>query len=215
MNYQRIHDSIIDRALHRNTNHSQVKYESHHIKPVCEGGLRSGQTVLLTQKEHRIIHKLRYKFTGVLGNILAYNLMKYGRDFLNENHRLVASKGGFGHHEKMKNEDPEKYRERQSNSGKVGGTKCYENGLGFFAMSEDQMKKSRKRGTKTLVENKIGMFSDEFRKQFRIKLQKKVLTPDGIFDSMILAAKHYGVSCGTITYRVNNEREKWNEWRYV
>jgi hypothetical protein len=56
MNYQRIHDAIIDRARTR----TLTGYvEKHHVIPRCLGGTNdSGNLVKLTAREHFIIHKL-------------------------------------------------------------------------------------------------------------------------------------------------------------
>lgn len=214
MNYQKIHDSILCRAQTRNTN-SYDNYESHHILPKCEGGDPLGNQVLLTQKEHRIVHKLRFKITGVLGNLLAYNLLKYGRSVLSENHELISSAGGKAHHMKYRSHNPAQYKIRQSTSGIIGGNKCKERKLGFLALSKSVMDQHRMRGRQTLIQNKIGMFADEFREQHKKNLQKRVNTSHGVFESMADAAKFHNVSCGTITYRVKSNSESWKEWYYL
>ena len=65
MDYQRIHDSIILNAKRKNrkklkkTNKDYVYYENHHIIPRCMGGTNDKENlVLLTAKEHYMIHKL-------------------------------------------------------------------------------------------------------------------------------------------------------------
>jgi hypothetical protein len=74
MNYQKIHDIIIERAKVRSLP-KEIYIEKHHIIPKCEGGKANGELVSLTLKEHRLIHLLRYKITGVFGNINAFNWM--------------------------------------------------------------------------------------------------------------------------------------------
>lgn len=61
MNYQRIHNSIIQKA--KDENRKKIKggtyYERHHIIPKCMGGDNTKDNlVLLTAKEHYIIHLL-------------------------------------------------------------------------------------------------------------------------------------------------------------
>jgi len=65
MNYQRIHDQIIDRS--RSENRKKLKrdhidyiyYESHHILPRCLGGSdKKENLVLLTAREHFLVHWL-------------------------------------------------------------------------------------------------------------------------------------------------------------
>ena len=58
MNYQKIHDSIIERAKLRNLE-AGVYYEKHHILARSVGGGNDAENlVLLTAKEHFIAHKL-------------------------------------------------------------------------------------------------------------------------------------------------------------
>lgn len=63
MNYQRIYDSIIEKAIKENRLKSKVVYyESHHILPACLGGSNKKENrVLLTPKEHFICHLLLVK----------------------------------------------------------------------------------------------------------------------------------------------------------
>ena len=56
MNYQRIHDAIIDRARNRKL---QGYYEQHHVIPRCLGGNNEKTNLVkLTAREHFIIHRL-------------------------------------------------------------------------------------------------------------------------------------------------------------
>jgi len=60
MDYQKIYDSIINRAILNNRKKcDDVYYERHHIIPRCMGGTnKSSNLVLLTAKEHFICHRL-------------------------------------------------------------------------------------------------------------------------------------------------------------
>ena len=60
MNYKKIHDQIIERAqLANRQKGTQIYYELHHIIPKCMGGTENVENlVLLTGREHFIIHKL-------------------------------------------------------------------------------------------------------------------------------------------------------------
>lgn len=210
MNYQKIHDCIINRARQRILFDEQYT-EKHHIIPKCEGGKENDETVLLTHKEHKLIHKLRYKITNVIGNLLAYNFMTNSVSSRRKNILLSAKLGGIEHHRKYKIKNPEEYSKRQSVSGKNGGNVCFEKKLGFFQMSNDEKRQSQDKGRKTIVENKIGMFSDEYRQQHRLSLFKKIKTPDGIFNSISSAAEYYNIVPGAVTYRLKN----WNDWTYL
>ena len=72
MQYQKIHDSIIDRAKIRI--YDKKIHHKHHIIPKHENKL-SKETVPLTLKEHILIHHLRWKIAGTIGNKLAYLLL--------------------------------------------------------------------------------------------------------------------------------------------
>jgi len=63
MNYQRIYDSIIEKAINSNRKKEKGKvyYEKHHIIPKSMGGTNeNNNVVLLTFKEHYLCHKLLY-----------------------------------------------------------------------------------------------------------------------------------------------------------
>lgn len=62
MNYQRIHDEIIERAITRNWSRPINVIELHHILPKCMGGTDSRDNIAaLTPREHVLIHVLLYK----------------------------------------------------------------------------------------------------------------------------------------------------------
>ena len=74
MNYQRIHDAIIDRARNR-TLHGYR--EKHHVIPRCLGGTNQNTNLVnLTAREHFIIHKLLCEIYPInIGLIKAYWMM--------------------------------------------------------------------------------------------------------------------------------------------
>ena len=67
MDYQRIHNAIIERAKHRTINeliNSSVDgyYETHHIIPRSEGGKNTPDNLVnLTAREHFLIHWLLHR----------------------------------------------------------------------------------------------------------------------------------------------------------
>jgi len=203
MNYQIIHDDIIHRAKSR-TPHKNLYYENHHITPKCEGGLYEGFTVKLTHKEHRLVHLLRYKMTGVKGNLSAYLLMGKSNPHTSPfKRREDASFAAKMSHKKRKENDPDEYQNSQSRVGSIGGKACHKNELGMFSMTEEKKKEARKRGGESTASKKLGMFSDEYRKEHSRKMQKVVLI-DGIeYDSCTLAAKSLNVTRATISNWIN------------
>jgi len=60
MDYNKIHNQIIDRAISENRKRGRdCYYEQHHIKPKCMGGTNiKHNLVLLTAREHFIVHKI-------------------------------------------------------------------------------------------------------------------------------------------------------------
>ena len=71
MNYKRIHDYIITRAKNSareklpKKSINYIYYENHHIIPKCFGGTNEKDNmVLLTSKEHYLVHKCLYKLTS-------------------------------------------------------------------------------------------------------------------------------------------------------
>ena len=89
MNYQLIHDSIIDRAKTR-VLPKETYTERHHIIPRCMGGSDNKSNLVdLTAKEHFIIHKLLVEiYPDVRGLWSAYFMMmnaktkSQGRDYI-------------------------------------------------------------------------------------------------------------------------------------
>lgn len=87
MNYQRIHDAIIDRARNR----TLTGYvEKHHVIPRCLGGTdKSANLVELTAREHFVVHKLLVEiYPDEHKLVYAYWMMsrnisnsKYARDY--------------------------------------------------------------------------------------------------------------------------------------
>lgn len=73
MNYQKIHDSLIERARHRVYDSSI--HHNHHIIPLHEDE-NSTETVPLIIKEHALIHRLRWKLGFGTRNQFAYILLK-------------------------------------------------------------------------------------------------------------------------------------------
>lgn len=64
MNYQKIYDSIILKALNRGLNKKKLSFytEKHHIIPKCMNGLNEDSNyVLLTGREHYLCHWLLWK----------------------------------------------------------------------------------------------------------------------------------------------------------
>ena len=218
MNHQHIHDVLIRRAQERSPIEG-VYYEKHHIIPKCEGGAEDGETVLLTFKEHKIIHLLRWKITGLYYHLYAFNLMKYGekarRKHASYAARQVKNRGGIVS-QKWRDENPEKTFQSTSNAGKKGGkvtgkklwwNNGIENMRSLICPGDGWVRgmlMSDKK--KNQVLSSFGSYNYS-----RITLFK---TPDGIFNFK-QAADFYSLSKRTIQNRVYSKDEKWKLWKII
>lgn len=146
MNYQRIYNEIVENAKNQNRKKKQgIYYEKHHIIPKCKGGTNNkNNLVLLTAREHFIVHKLLYKmFPYDDSLIFAYKTMLH---VITEN-RYIASAREFEYvKEKMGRPLTESHKEaiRKANTGHVntlehrqnsskGLKKFYETNPGYWA----------------------------------------------------------------------------------
>ena len=202
MNYQSLHDRIVDRARGRVLQEG-VYYEWHHVHPKCEGGAEDGERVPLLLKEHALIHILRYKITSNKGHLGAYNLLKRHRDNVWQRKDNASYAAKESHRQRLE-DDPQAYSECQRQKAIKAGAIARDQGLGIFALSEEEKQAARAKGTQTIVDNKIGMFSDEYRKAHAKSMSKKVLVEDIVYNSCQEAAKALGVSPGTISYRIKS-----------
>ena len=74
VNYQKIHDFIVERGRFRNKADGLFK---HRIIPGHEGGKYvTGNITYVTLKEHRIVHNARYKLFGKIEDRWAVNFMR-------------------------------------------------------------------------------------------------------------------------------------------
>ena len=101
MNYQRIHDAIIDRARNRKL---QGYREQHHVIPRCLGGTDDKSNLVeLTAREHFIVHKLLCEiYPNEHKLVYAYWMMsrnvsnsKYKRDYSVSNRDYEQAKKLF------------------------------------------------------------------------------------------------------------------------
>lgn len=81
MNHQRIYENIIEEAKFENrTKGNGIYYENHHIQPKClDGRDEDSNLVLLTAKEHFVVHKLlTYIYPTNRDLATAFHFMVYG-----------------------------------------------------------------------------------------------------------------------------------------
>lgn len=173
MNYQSIHDAIIMRA--KSTKYDSKLHQLHHVIPRHEDP-NSVEVVPLTMKEHRLVHKLRWKFNESVGNLHAYRLM--GGVLTVEQHRLIAIKGGL-----------------------KGGATTKGMGLGIFNESWDRSAETKRRWKEGIInretivdsmlrddraskmgrkvaDNKLGIFSPEWDRSESNRKYWRSLSPE-------------------------------------
>lgn len=171
MDYVKIHDAIIARASTRI--YDSKLYQNHHIIPIHEDAT-STEVVAVTLREHALLHHLRYKMTGTIGNKLAWRFMI----------------GLFTHKDIL--------LEICSEAGKIGGNVTKSNNLGIFnpdydrgaqsrlmwlsgVMDEIDFSQIRKSGGDASRNNKLGIFREDLqhlRKEWS-KIGTDALTKSG------------------------------------
>lgn len=108
MNYKHIHDSIIEKAKKENRKKTDTNYyESHHIVPKSLGGSnKNSNRVLLTAREHYIVHKCLVLIYLKEDDKNAYHKMVHAL------HRFLYSKNSSEY--KIASRDYEKIRQLHS-----------------------------------------------------------------------------------------------------
>lgn len=119
MNYSLIYQKIISNAnTEYRLRHKGIYYENHHIIPRCMGGGdEKDNLVLLTAKEHFIVHKLlTYIYPNNRKIVHAFSLMVY----MNKRKYKISSRE-YSYVRKLYNESPmlESTKEKMRNS-KIG-----------------------------------------------------------------------------------------------
>lgn len=153
MNYKKLHDIIIDRS--RNRIYDSSIHNNHHIIPLHEDPT-STEVTPLTYKEHMVIHHLRWKITGTIGNKLAYLRFKGMEE---EFHRESAKAGGKKGGKKTKESKSGIFSENYDRSKET--VSRWENGI----ITKEKLKLTteiaRERGLKSAASGK-GIYSDSY-----------------------------------------------------
>ena len=110
MDYKKIHDSIIQKAIEENRKRGDgIYYESHHIIPRSLGGTEDkNNKVLLTAREHFIVHKCLPLIYLKEDNINAYHKMNHAL------HRFLYSKNSNNY--KISSREYERIKQQHSKS---------------------------------------------------------------------------------------------------
>lgn len=154
MNYFRIMMIIIERGKTR-TKEKGDGLHRHRIVPGYEGGTYSPENVtLLTRREHRIVHRLRWMIQQNQGDIWAATRLggKLTDKEVERLKRVGSSLGGKITVGKMKSEGRGLFGlspERKSEIGRKGGSRSKELNVGIFAMSKERLQDAQKKATET------------------------------------------------------------------
>jgi hypothetical protein len=109
MNYQRIHDAIIDRARNRKL---QGYRERHHVIPRCLGGTDDKSNLVeLTAREHFIVHKLLVEiYPDVHKLVYAYWMMCNNQGSKKMSRNYKVSSRNYEYARKLFSETSSKYQ---------------------------------------------------------------------------------------------------------
>ncbi len=114
MNYLKIYEKLIDRAVYKKLDMQNMEW--HHILPVCLGGTDNPNNIVaLTPEEHFIAHRLLTKiFPDELGIQLAFFKMSFG-DYLEDGitnkmyRRMKCYVNEYNFEQLNKNKDTQEY----------------------------------------------------------------------------------------------------------
>jgi hypothetical protein len=207
MNYQKVYDSIINRARQEKRRKKQGTYfEAHHIIPRCLNGNNSATNlVLLTAREHFICHWL-------LSRIYPNNpliLLGFWRMCGSSNKKQERYKPSSRAFEEARNNMSKAISTIQKGKLKTFEHKAkIANTLTGKTHSEEANKKKGRRGT--LNTNWGKTTQSAFKPGKENPQSKKVqdIKTGRIFESCSEAAKYYGLANNTITYRLKTGKLK-------
>ena len=205
MNYQKIYNSLIDRANIR-TPETGFPYERHHIIPRCMGGLNSSNNIaILTPEEHYLAHQLLVKiYPDDRRLIKAANRMTTGKHRNNKLYGWLRRR----HSESMTGENNSFYGKKHT-PGEL--EKMRIGNLGKIQTEEAKRKISvAKSGILRSDETKRKV--SESKKVSILTPRTKISTPDGIFDSIIEAAKFYDRHSATIISKLDSIKDIHRNW---
>lgn len=203
MNYTKIYIALLNRGAKRTYQKGQGLH-GHHVVPYFQWkNSDNNELVYLTPKEHRLVHKLRYKLFcdprdmfsyAKLGGMLTYeHYSMMGRMGGPKGGRIGGKKGAatqiankIGIHGLSK----ERHSEIGRMGGLIGGRVNVKNKRGFFGVSKEQDRKNRQLG---------GIAAAKDRKWIRCLTTGKLSRPP-------LERGWLMILAGTHEYRAKNEQ---------
>jgi hypothetical protein len=123
MKYKKIHDSLISRSKSQNRSKSSGIYERHHIVMTAVGGPDTDEnTVLLTPREHYIVHALLWKMNP---NNKQFRDPIFTFKNKGANNSRVYEAARIEHVKYMKEHNPSLYLSEESKASKSKKLKAY------------------------------------------------------------------------------------------
>lgn len=243
MDYQKIHDKIIEQSLLRENKDREDGFHIHHIQPKSMGGSNNKTNLVkLTYREHFVIHHLLYKIHKTQKMACAFHFMSidkynYSQKLSSKEYALLCeSKSRKG----MKHSEETKLKMSKSRKGRFGGKnhpqwgkpmsektkeKLRQANIGKV-IPKEQIEKSRltqlgkpkhtKEWKSTMSKSRTGSGNSMYGKTGKLCPRSVSVNIDGIvYDSMSEAAKKFGVTRKTITYRVKSGSLKFKNYNFV
>jgi hypothetical protein len=160
MNLQKIYIALLERGAKR-TYKRGIGLHRHRILPGYQGGeYAEGNIAYLTRKEHRLVHKLRYKLFGNVKELGASKQLggKLTTQQLSEHSKLMtASLSKKQRLEYSRRGGLSLSKEQLSKAGKLGGASSVFKKTGFLRMSKEQLSKNGRTGALITITKKIGI----------------------------------------------------------
>lgn len=205
MNYQKIYDNLISKAKKRSPE-TGISYEKHHIVPRCMGGSNlSDNIAIMTPEEHYVAHQLLVKlYPSDRRLIKAANRMTTGKrrnnklyGWLRRRHTLAMTGENNSFYGKTHSiESLEKI-----SAANIGKVTSIETRLKMSASANRQPRSEE-------IKKKVS----ESKKISNLTPRTRISTPDGIFDSILDAAKFYDRHSATIISKLDSKKEIYKNW---
>lgn len=199
MDYLKLHNNIVNRAKNRISKVSRLPgFELHHIRPRCLGGSDDKENlVLLTYKEHYLVHVLLAKLNPTHQGLNYAVVQMGGRSFINSRgYSIARDKHSKFLSEKNTGEGNPMFG-RSGNLNPRYGVEVSKETRDKIAASKIGKKHSeeaKENMRKAQLGVSYGPCLKETKEKIRLKRQEfNIHTPKGVFVSSRLAAKELSV----------------------
>ena len=207
MNYQKVYDSIIDRAKQEKRRKNRgTYYEAHHIIPKClNGNNEPTNLVLLTAREHFICHWLLSRIHPD-NPLVVLGFWKMCGEGNEKQERYVPSSRAF--------EEARNSMSKAISTVQKGKFKTFEHKAKIaktLTGKKHSVESNKKKGLRGSLNANWGKITQSAFKLGKDNPQSKRVQDSEtkrIFESCSEAAKHYGLAKNTVTYRLKTGKLK-------